>query len=77
MITPYKITWWTDMGDDATKVSRDVDTFADALALVPHGPRGWERYLITQGKRFVERGDPYGPRGAPAIERERYGGRPW
>jgi hypothetical protein len=39
------------------------------LWLIPHGPFRWQRYRVTQDKRFVERGDPLGPRGVPAIER--------
>jgi len=49
----YMITWWTDMGDDRTKVTAKVNSFDEALETLPHGPKGWERYLITKGKRFV------------------------
>jgi plasmid stabilization system protein ParE len=66
----YKVTWYC-LGDDdhvEAAVTR-VDTFEEALARLPQGPRGWTRYRITQGKRFVERGDPFGPRGAHAEER--------
>jgi hypothetical protein len=70
-MTPYTITWWTDMSDPSTEAKTQTDTFEQALAILPYGPDGWERYLITRGKRFVERGDPVGPRGAPAKERFR------
>ena len=69
MTARYEITWWTDMGDDRTKVTAKANSFDEALEILPHGPKGWERYLIEQGKRFVERGDPFGPRGVPAKER--------
>ena len=70
MTAPHTVTWWTDMGDDRTKVTMMARTFKDALHIVEFcGPRGWERYLITQGARFVERGDQFGPRGMPAKER--------
>ena len=68
----YKIRWWRDMSDDATIKVAYADTFAEALKLLPRGPygrKGWQRYRITQGNRFVERGDVYGPRGMPAEER--------
>jgi hypothetical protein len=72
MTLPYKVTWFHfDPKDDTKSVSREADTFAEALELIPHGPVGWQRYRITQGRRFVERGDPVGVRGAPAIERFR------
>jgi hypothetical protein len=45
------------------------NSFQEMLWLIPHGPFGWQRYRVTQGKSFVERGDPLGPRGVPAIER--------
>jgi len=68
MERPYMVTWWRDMSDDATSVSVSVTTFADAMTMLSH-ISGYERYRITQGDRFVERGDPIGPRGAPAPER--------
>jgi hypothetical protein len=67
----YRVTWWKDMTDNSTRTIANVPTFASALAILPHGPKDWERYRIEQGTRFVERGDQVGPRGAPAIERRR------
>jgi hypothetical protein len=66
----YKVTWFHfDPKDEFKTFSEHADTFPEALEIVPHGPFGWQRYLIRQGMRIVERGDPVGPRGAPAIER--------
>jgi len=71
MTSRYKITWFHfDPGDDEKTVSAYRNSFTEALWLIPHGPPGWRRYRIEQGRRFVERGDPFGPRGAPAIERK-------
>jgi hypothetical protein len=67
----YRVTWWKDMTDNRTRIIARVPTLASALAIIPHGPEGWQRYLIEQGKRVVERGDQFGPRGAPAIERSK------
>lgn len=65
----YRVTWWKDMADNRTRIFACVPTFAGALAILPHGPDGWQRYLIERGKRVIERGDQFGPRGAPATER--------
>jgi len=66
----YKITWFHfDPDDDEKTVSAYRNSFQEMLWLIPHGPFGWQRYRITQGKRFVERGDFFGPRGEPAQER--------
>lgn len=69
IIGNYKVTWWTDMSDNTTAVTGFSPTLKGAFALVEHGPPKWERYLIEEGDRFIERGDPAGPRGAPAKER--------
>jgi hypothetical protein len=66
----YRVTWFHfDPNDDEKTINANANTFQEALELIPHGPPGWKRYLISQGKRFVERGDPFGPRGMPAAER--------
>ena len=69
---PYTITWWYNMSDERTAKVAYANTFEEVLHLLPRGPygrTGWQRYRIMQGDRFVERGDPIGPRGAPADER--------
>jgi hypothetical protein len=45
------------------------NSFQEMLWLIPHVPFRWQRYRVTQDKRFVERDDPLGPPGVPAIER--------
>jgi len=43
MTLPYKVTWFHfDPKDDTKSVSREADTFAEALELIPHGPVGWQ-----------------------------------
>jgi hypothetical protein len=70
----YAVTWWTNMSDNDTAVTvTGIPTFAGCLALLPHGPKNWERYSIDKGKRQIERGDPHGPRGMPAKERDKIG----
>jgi len=76
----YSVTWWTNMGDSNTAVTvTGIPTFAGCLALLPHGPKNWERYSINHGSRGgindrqIERGDPHGPRGMPAKERDKIG----
>ena len=67
---PYTVTWFHfDPKDDDKTVSANAHTFSEALTIISRGPFGWQRYLITQGNRFVERGDQLGPRGMPASER--------
>lgn len=63
--TPYTVTWF-QLGENGELRSETAPTFEAALALLPSGPRGWERYRIMQGDLFIERGDPFGPRGAPS-----------
>jgi hypothetical protein len=61
----FKVVWYYfDPNNETTTASARVDTLEEALALVPLGPVGWQRYRITQGKRFIERGDQFGPRAA-------------
>jgi hypothetical protein len=64
----YKVTWFR-LGINGELQSVLVDTFDEALAIIPHGPSGWQRYRIMQGNKFIERGDMFGPRGMPALER--------
>jgi hypothetical protein len=66
----YKVRWYCLTKEGHTEAaSVFADTFGEALQLLPYGPKDWTRYQITQGRRFVERGDPVGPRGMPADER--------
>lgn len=64
-VEPYTVTWFK-LGENGELGSKDAPSFEDALALIPSGPNGWERYRIMKGDLFIERGDDFGPRGAPS-----------
>jgi hypothetical protein len=57
----YLVTWFR-LGENRALASRQVETIAEARALLPDGPAGWQRYLIERCQ-FIERGDAFGPRG--------------
>jgi len=67
--SPYSVKWFR-LGENGLLKTAKAPTFGAAIALLPSGPEGWERYLIEKNGHFVERGDPHGPRGRPSPDGE-------